>query len=254
VLGYLPRPDSRKKCSEDIAQADQGDTPGAQSNIEATIVQEGWPKIADNGTLLLDEIAELPLALQPKLLRALQEREFERVGGTRTIKSDVRIVCSTAKNLGAEVKKGAFREDLFHRLRVIPFKLPPLRKRKDVGTKKARCRKSVVRPFALWGIVNLFRRVKILLGRQENNRLREVVVTGHIHVLIIELPVFAIRRRGRSSAATHQAEQSASQNQVADRSVYQVIHFIPLAVAFVRSAAAESPHPSYNHYIHCWKL
>lgn len=88
-------------------------------------------EMADNGTLLLDEIAELPLTLQPKLLRVLQEQEFERVGGTRTIKSDVRIICSTAKDLAAEVKNGAFREDLFYRLRVIPIKLPALRKRKE---------------------------------------------------------------------------------------------------------------------------
>ncbi len=87
--------------------------------------------MADGGTLLLDEIADLPLALQPKLLRALQEHEFERVGGTRTIRVNVRIVCSTAKDLAQEVKDGTFREDLFYRLRVIPIKLPPLRSRKE---------------------------------------------------------------------------------------------------------------------------
>ena len=88
-------------------------------------------EIADHGTLLLDEIADLPLTLQPKLLRVLQEKELERVGGTRTIKVDVRIICSTAKDLAEEVKKGTFREDLYYRLRVIPIKLPPLRKRKE---------------------------------------------------------------------------------------------------------------------------
>ena len=88
-------------------------------------------EMADNGTLLLDEIAELPMNLQPKLLRVLQEKEFERVGGTRTIKADVRIICSTAKNLAAEVERGTFREDLYYRLRVIPIKLPPLQSRKQ---------------------------------------------------------------------------------------------------------------------------
>ncbi len=88
-------------------------------------------EMANSGTLLLDEIAELPLSLQPKLLRVLQEKEFERVGGTRTIKADVRIICSTAKNLSAEVSNGRFREDLYYRLRVIPIKLPPLRTRKE---------------------------------------------------------------------------------------------------------------------------
>jgi len=88
-------------------------------------------EMADGGTLLLDEIADLPLSLQPKLLRALQEHEFERVGGTRTIHVDVRIICSTSKDLAQEVQKEKFREDLFYRLRVIPIKLPPLRSRKE---------------------------------------------------------------------------------------------------------------------------
>ncbi len=88
-------------------------------------------EMADRGTLLLDEIADLPLSLQPKLLRALQEHEFERVGGTRTIRVNVRIICSTAKDLAKEVQARRFREDLFYRLRVIPIKLPPLRERKD---------------------------------------------------------------------------------------------------------------------------
>jgi len=88
-------------------------------------------EMADGGTLLLDEIADLPLTLQPKLLRALQEHEFERVGGTRVIRVQVRIICSTAKDLVQEIKAGKFREDLFYRLRVIPIKLPSLRARKE---------------------------------------------------------------------------------------------------------------------------
>ena len=88
-------------------------------------------EMANGGTLLLDEIADLPLALQPKLLRVLQEQELDRVGGTRTVKVDVRIICATARDLKDEVKKGNFREDLFYRLRVIPISLPPLRMRKE---------------------------------------------------------------------------------------------------------------------------
>ncbi|MEE4165260.1 MAG: sigma-54 dependent transcriptional regulator [Desulfocapsaceae bacterium] len=88
-------------------------------------------EMADGGTLLLDEIGDLPVSLQAKLLRVLQEHELERVGGTRTIKVDVRIICSTARDLLAEVRKGNFREDLYYRLRVIPIKLPPLRERKE---------------------------------------------------------------------------------------------------------------------------
>ncbi len=88
-------------------------------------------ELADGGTLLLDEIGDLPLPLQAKLLRVIQEGECERVGGTRTIKVDVRLICATAKDLGVEVKEGRFREDLYYRLRVIPVTMPPLRERRE---------------------------------------------------------------------------------------------------------------------------
>jgi len=86
---------------------------------------------ADGGTLLLDEISEMTPALQAKLLRVLQEREFERVGGTETIHVDVRIISTTNRDLKQEIEKGRFREDLFYRLNVIPIELPPLRLRKE---------------------------------------------------------------------------------------------------------------------------
>lgn len=88
-------------------------------------------ELANGGTIFLDEIGELPPELQVKLLRVLQEGEFERVGGTKTIKADVRIIAATNKNLELEVKKGAFREDLWYRLNVFPIDVPPLRQRKD---------------------------------------------------------------------------------------------------------------------------
>ncbi|MCL4219541.1 MAG: sigma-54 dependent transcriptional regulator, partial [Candidatus Hydrogenedentes bacterium] len=88
-------------------------------------------ELADSGTLLLDEISEISTELQPKLLRALQEREFERVGGTTPIKVDTRIICTSNRDLEQAVQQGEFREDLFFRLNVIPIKLPPLRERKE---------------------------------------------------------------------------------------------------------------------------
>jgi len=88
-------------------------------------------EMADSGTLLLDEIGELPLALQAKLLRILQEGEYERVGGTGSIRVDVRILCATAKNLEEAVNEGSFRQDLFYRLNVIPLLIPPLRDHKE---------------------------------------------------------------------------------------------------------------------------
>jgi two-component system NtrC family response regulator/two-component system response regulator HydG len=92
--------------------------------------KEGRFELADGGTLFLDEIGDISPALQIKLLRVLQQKEFERVGGTQTIKVDVRLVAATNRDLAAEVKAGKFREDLFYRLNVVAVTLPPLRQRK----------------------------------------------------------------------------------------------------------------------------
>ena len=88
-------------------------------------------EIADTGTLFLDEIGDLSLSTQVKLLRVLQEKEFERVGGTRTISVDVRLVSATNRNLPDRIKEGAFREDLYYRLNVVPIEVPPLRERRE---------------------------------------------------------------------------------------------------------------------------
>ncbi len=106
-----------------------GHEKGAFTGAQSTKL--GRFEIADRGTLFLDEIGELPLALQAKMLRVLQERQFERLGGIRTISVDVRIIAATNVSLEDEVAKGAFRNDLYYRLNVVPITLPPVRERRD---------------------------------------------------------------------------------------------------------------------------
>ena len=88
-------------------------------------------ELADKGTLFLDEVGDIPPALQPKLLRILQEQEFERLGGTRTLQVDVRLVAATNRDLAEMVKENEFRSDLYYRLNVFPIPLPPLRERRE---------------------------------------------------------------------------------------------------------------------------
>ena len=106
-----------------------GHEKGAFTN--AWYAKKGKFELARNGTIFLDEISELPLNTQAKILRFLQEKEFERVGGEKTIKSDTRIIAATNKNLIKMVRDGTFREDLFFRLKVITISVPPLRERKS---------------------------------------------------------------------------------------------------------------------------
>ncbi len=104
---------------------EKGAFTGAQS------LKKGRFELADGGTLFLDEIGELPLELQAKLLRVLQERQFERLGGTTTVTVDVRLIAATNRSLKRAVQEGLFRADLYYRLNVVPIKLPPLRERQE---------------------------------------------------------------------------------------------------------------------------
>ena len=88
-------------------------------------------ELADGGTLFLDEIGEMPLEMQPKVLRAIQESAFERVGGLKTIKVDVRLICASNRDLAREVEAGKFRDDLYYRINVVPVAIPPLRDRRE---------------------------------------------------------------------------------------------------------------------------
>ena len=106
-----------------------GHTRGAFTG--ALSAKKGKFELADGGTLFLDEVADMTLKTQAKVLRVLQEQRFEPVGGTTSVPVDVRVIAATNKNLEEEIRKGAFREDLFFRLNVIPFQVPPLRERRE---------------------------------------------------------------------------------------------------------------------------
>ena len=97
----------------------------------ALMQKKGRFELADGGSLFLDEIGDISLELQPKLLRAVQEQEFERLGSTRTIEVKVRMIAATHRDLPAMIRDGKFREDLFYRLNVFPIEIPPLRERRD---------------------------------------------------------------------------------------------------------------------------
>ena len=97
----------------------------------AVAQKKGKLEIAEGGTLFLDEVGEMPLVLQAKLLRVLQEREFERVGGTRTLKVDIRLIAATNKDLEEAIRQGSFRQDLYYRLNVVSLSTPPLRERRE---------------------------------------------------------------------------------------------------------------------------
>ena len=97
----------------------------------ALMQKRGRFELADRGTLFLDEIGDITMDLQPKLLRALQEQEFERLGSTRTIHVDVRLIAATHRDLRSMIRNNQFREDLFYRLNVFPIEIPPLRERRE---------------------------------------------------------------------------------------------------------------------------
>ncbi len=97
----------------------------------ATTKRRGKFELADGGTIFLDEVGDMSLKTQAKVLRVLQEQTFERVGGSETLTVDVRVIAASNKDLEEEIRKGTFREDLFYRLNVIPFEVPPLRERKE---------------------------------------------------------------------------------------------------------------------------
>jgi DNA-binding NtrC family response regulator len=168
---------------------------------------------ADGGTLLLDEISDMRLDLQAKLLRALQEQEFDRVGGTEPVRVDVRVIVTTNKDLLAEIREGRFREDLYYRLSVLPIRVPPLRERLQdlpalIDHFMARVAEECGRPIARLSPEAL----EVLLShawpgnvRELSHAIERAVIlspTGEIGAEAIDLPSREIAQRPRGENAT----------------------------------------------------
>ncbi len=182
----------------------------------ALMQKRGRFELADHGTLFLDEIGDISLDLQPKLLRALQEHEFERLGSTRTIKVDVRVIAATHRNLTAMIQNNEFREDLYYRLNVFPVEVPPLRERRDdipllvhyfVAKLASRMQKKikVISADVMQALVNAAWPGNI---RELENFIERCVILSPGEQLIVPLP--EVKRQTSASISTfHQTERQA---------------------------------------------
>lgn len=152
-------------------------------------------ELADHGTLFLDEIGDLPMEMQPKLLRVLEEKEFERVGGTRPLRSDFRVVAATNQKLEQMMEERSFRSDLFYRLNVIPLQIPPLRKRRDDILEIAR--------HFLGGLAGEMALTKISLDPKAEKILRNFSWPGNVRELsnVLERTMFNLEGDTISAAA-----------------------------------------------------
>jgi len=214
--------------------------------------KKGKLEIAHGGTVFLDEIGELPLALQAHLLRVLQDREFERVGGTRPIGVDIRLVAATNRDLAQEVKNGSFREDLFYRLNVVRLSLPPLRERpEDVELlaqyyasehgKRVKRRIAGVSPEAL-AILKHYEWPGNI--RELANVIERAVVLGTTELILPEdLPESMLEAKSVSGAAA-----GSYQDAVTERKKELILEAVSRAGGSITEAAKLlGLHPNYLH-------
>jgi formate hydrogenlyase transcriptional activator len=167
----------------------------------------GRLELSDQGTLFLDEVGDIPLEVQPKLLRALQEQEFERLGSSRTKKVDVRLVAATNRDLQKMVEEKQFRSDLYYRLNVIPIRIPPLRERPEdipllvryFAQKYAHRMQKKIESISAASMRNLARWHWPGNVRELENLVERAVVLAHAEKLVITVPELA---DGGMSAAT----------------------------------------------------
>jgi len=214
--------------------------------------KKGRLEIADGGTVFLDEIGELSPPLQVKLLRVLQEREFERVGGTRTIKVDIRLVTATNKNLEAAVNDGSFRQDLYYRLNVVNLEMPPLRNRlEDVPllanyyaakyAEKCNRRVTGISTEAQARLVNYDWPGNV---RELENAIERAVVLGTTeHILLEDLPDSVLEAESRAAAPATKYHDAVTQTkkQIILSAMQQS------KGSFTEAAKLLGVHPNYLH-------
>lgn len=223
----------------------------------AVAQKRGKIEFAQGGTLFLDEIGEMATALQAKLLRVLQEREFERVGGLKSLKADVRVIAATNKDLENEIKKGAFRQDLFYRLNVINIKMPALREReKDIL--------ALAESFAAKFSAKFNRRIrgisakakKILLDYEFPGNVRELE-NAIERAVVLGLDEWILPEDLPESFRESSDEYEIADSQISDLHYHEVIQrkkkeiifkaFIEAKGSYVETAKILDIHPNYLH-------
>jgi Nif-specific regulatory protein len=218
----------------------------------AVAQKKGRLEVADGGTVFLDEIGELSPSLQVKLLRVLQEREFERVGGTRTIKVDIRLVAATNKDLEQAIAQGTFRQDLYYRLNVVKLELPPLRQRPEdipllagyFATKYAdKCNRRVtgISPEAKARLIGYDWPGNV---RELENAVERAVVLGTTELILLEdLPEAVLESEGSPSSPVTKYHEA-----VAERKKQIILNAMEQADGnYTEAARFLGVHPNYLH-------
>jgi Nif-specific regulatory protein len=216
----------------------------------ATTQKKGRLEVADGGTVFLDEIAELPSALQPKLLRVLQERELERLGGTHSIPLNVRLIAATNKDLSDAVREGTFRTDLYYRLNVVSLTMPPLRERREDILPLADCFLSKYGPQGRRHIAGISPEARSCLRaydwpgnvRELENAIERAVVLGTSELIAPEdLPEPVLEKAGSSHVTTYH-------DAVADAKRCLILKAIRQNGGnYTHAAKALGVHPTYLH-------
>jgi Nif-specific regulatory protein len=215
--------------------------------------KKGKLEIADRGTVFLDELGELPLPLQSKLLRVLQDREFERVGGTRTIPVDVRMIAATNRDLGEEMNQGRFRQDLYYRLNVISVTLPPLRERREdipllanyFATKFSKKVKRRVRGISAKAIHHLRSYDWPGNVRELENTIERAIVLGSTESI---LPEDLAENVLETQAASHDPDRTTFHEALAEKKKQLIFDAMTRARgSYTEAAKRLGLHPNYLH-------